>query len=242
MRRLLVVLILVVVAGAALRWIRPVQPSPSVIAAAQQRLDDGVWRAVVLGDSVARGAGDERSVGIAGYLAAELRGSSADPIVPINLGMNGARTANVAATLNRPSVREHVKSADLIVVSLGGNDLYGDPRAQILSRLLPTLQRKRTSIKVARVIDTIQRVNPAARIYVLGLYNPYRSSALATWLTTQVNLWDGTLIQRLASRRRVTVLRIADLLGREERISPLDHFHPGSDGYRAIARRIAETL
>ncbi|MFZ2490153.1 MAG: hypothetical protein WA208_01580 [Thermoanaerobaculia bacterium] len=46
----------------------------------------------------------------------------------------------------------------------------------------------------------------------------------------------------MATKQKVTVIRIADLLARTDRISPLDHFHPGSQGYQAIARRIAETL
>lgn len=218
------------------------EPSASEIAAAQRRLDDGVWKILVLGDSMAHGAGDERAIGIPGYLAAELRSGASESFLPVNLGLNGARTRNVAALLRRADARSQVTTADIIVISLGGNDLYGDSRARIMSRLLPAIQRERTSAKVARLVAQVQELNPAARIFVLGLYNPYPKSTLASWLNTQVNLWDGTLIQHLATEQKVTVIRIADLLARADRISPLDHFHPGSRGYQAIARRIAETL
>ncbi len=40
----------------------------------------------------------------------------------------------------------------------------------------------------------------------------------------------------------VTVVRIADVLARADRLSPIDHFHPGTVGYAAIARRIADTF
>lgn len=42
--------------------------------------------------------------------------------------------------------------------------------------------------------------------------------------------------------RGVTVVRIADVLARADRLSPVDHFHPGTLGYAAIARRIADTF
>jgi hypothetical protein len=42
--------------------------------------------------------------------------------------------------------------------------------------------------------------------------------------------------------RDVSVVRIGDLLERADRISGLDHFHPGSSGYVAIAGRIAAAM
>ncbi|MFZ2490152.1 MAG: GDSL-type esterase/lipase family protein [Thermoanaerobaculia bacterium] len=155
------------------------EPARSEIAAAQRRLDDGVWKSVILGDSVAHGAGDERAIGIAGYLAAELRSGTSESFVPVNLGLNGARTQNVAALLRRADARSQITTADMVVISLGGNDLYGDSRARIMSRLLPAIQRERTSAKVARLVEQVQELNPAARIFVLGLYNPYPKSTLA---------------------------------------------------------------
>jgi lysophospholipase L1-like esterase len=40
----------------------------------------------------------------------------------------------------------------------------------------------------------------------------------------------------------VIVVRICDLFMKNDRISPLDHFHPGALGYRLIASRIAGSL
>src|SRR5688572_22080645 len=113
MRRALILVVLLVATTAIALLIPSREPPSSEIADTQRRLADGVWRAVVLGDSVARGAGDESGVGIAGYLAAEIRGHTAEPSVPINLGLNGARAANVAAMLERREARSTVATADL---------------------------------------------------------------------------------------------------------------------------------
>jgi lysophospholipase L1-like esterase len=95
---------------------------------------------------------------------------------------------------------------------------------------------------VRRIVTKVRELNPAARIYVLGLYNPYRQSSLRSWLDRQVNLWDGRLTIRFASARDLTVVRICDLLNRDDRISGLDHFHPGTRGYQRIAERIASSI
>jgi lysophospholipase L1-like esterase len=197
--------------------------------------DDGVLRAVVLGDSVARGAGDERGLGIAGSLSE--RGAEV-----VNLGIDGARTRGVRELLASQRARAALRTADFVVLSIGGNDLYGDSRARVLSRAMPWIQQQRTLANVERIVETVRELNPAARVYLLGLYNPYRHTPLRSWLDRQVNLWDARLIGRFAAARGVTVVRICDLLEQDGRISRLDHFHPGAAGYRAIAERIASSM
>jgi len=191
---------------------------------------------VVLGDSVAHGAGDERGLGISGWLARY----TGMPIT--NLGLNGARTANVRALLRDRSAQLQVRAASVIILSIGGNDLYGDSIARVLARVFPNVEQEITVAKVRGVVAALRRLNPTARIDVLGLYNPYHHSTLAAWLDEQVNRWDARLIWSFAASPRVNVVRIADLLRRDDRLSPLDRFHPASAGYSAIASRIAAAM
>jgi len=211
-------------------------------AAARRVLNDGVLRAVVLGDSVARGAGDERGEGIPGALDAEFRGRAFRTAAVANLGINGARTRDILRLLTRSTARAAIRTADVVVLSIGGNDLYGDPRARVFAALLPELQQERTAKRVQRIVGTLLEINPAARIYVLGLYNPYRRSANGAWLDRQVHHWDARLITHFAANREVRVTRICDLLERDDRISALDRFHPGGEGYTAIAARIVSSM
>ncbi len=191
---------------------------------------------VILGDSVAHGAGDEQGVGIAGWLSRYAR------VPVVNLGVNGARTANVRAVLRDRSAQSQVRSASLIVLSVGGNDLYGDSIARVLARFFPNVEQDLTIFKVRGIVASLRKLNPTARIDVLGLYNPYRHSTVAAWLDEQVNRWDARLIWSFASSPHVNVVRIADLLRRDDRISPIDHFHPASTGYSLIASRIASSM
>lgn len=144
--------------------------------------------------------------------------------------------------MRRSETKAALAAANLIVLSIGGNDLYGDSRARLISAVAPWYQRELVLDRVDRVVARVRRINPVAQVYVLGLYNPYRRSRMAPWLDEQVNLWDGQLIQRWASDPNVTVIRIADLLTRVDRLSRVDGFHPGSVGYAAIAQRVAGGL
>lgn len=244
MKRLLIAILLlgvVVVASVIAR--RQQAYDARRVAAARTALDDGVLRTVILGDSVARGAGDESGGdGITGALRGQLRSRGLHSAMVANLGINGARTGDVRRLLARAAARSAVRTADVVVLSAGGNDLYGDSRARLLATLLPDRSQTQTVARVQRVVATIREVNPAARIYLLGLYNPYRRTSAGAWIDRQVNRWDARLIERFAADRGVTVVRICDLLRRDDRISALDHFHPGAVGYAAIAERIASSL
>jgi lysophospholipase L1-like esterase len=193
-------------------------------------------RVVIIGDSVARGAGDENGLGISGWLARFTHSSI------VNLGINGARTRNLRALLLDRSVQREVRSASLIVLSIGGNDLYGDSMARVLARVFPNFEQELTALKVRGVVASLRHLNPTARIDILGLYNPYHHSTLAAWLDEQVNRWDARLIWSFAASPQVNVVRIADLLRRDDRLSPLDRFHPASFGYSLIASRIAAAM
>jgi lysophospholipase L1-like esterase len=87
---------------------------------------------------------------------------------------------------------------------------------------------------VAAIVATLHRSNPEARVFLLGLYDPYKSP----FLDEQVAHWDARLIERFVRDRAVDVVRIADVVT----VSPLDHFHPSAAGYAAIAGRVAPAL
>jgi len=191
---------------------------------------DGVFRVAVLGDSVAHGAGDESGRGIAGHLDALLGGKHAVQ----NLGINGARTWHVLRLLHEGAARATLAACDAVVISIGGNDLYGDSLARLGTLLAPSFAMDRAIGRIAAIVATIHGLNPSARVFLLGLYDPYRTP----FLDEPVAHWDARLIERFARDRAVDVVRIADVV----QLSPLDHFHPGAAGYAAIAARVAPAL
>jgi len=172
-------------------------------------------RIVVIGDSVAHG------------LAPSLHAT--------NLGINGARTRNVLTLL--PRAQSIVRTADVIVVSIGGNDLYGDNVARLFTTVWPSMAMHRTLDRIDSIVAQLHRINPAARIFLLGLYDPYHRRDL----DRQVALWDSRLIARFAADANVQVIRIADLFMWNDRLSASDHYHPSAEGYAFIAARIFQS-
>ena len=211
------------------------------LAEARRRIADGVMRLVIIGDSVAHGAGDESGSGISGDLDRILRARGIAFVPTLNLGINGARTYAIENLLRLRSTVNAMRLCDAVIVSIGGNDLFGDRISQWRSFLLPALAMRSALNQVDQIVAQIRRVNPAARVYLLGLYNPYRNSAGAHFLDRQIAMWDSRLIARFADQLNVDVVRIADLFAFTSRLSSLDHFHPSQEGYALIAQRIAAT-
>jgi lysophospholipase L1-like esterase len=185
-------------------------------------------RIVIVGDSVAHGAGDETGRGIAGNLPGSVS----------NLGINGARTIHVLRLLRTPAARSVIAASDAIVLSIGGNDLYGDSIARMMTLVWPQHAITRTLDRVAVIVSRIRAINPEARIYVLGLFDPYRSQ----FLDKMVASWDSRLIARFADDTNIDVVRIADLFAFTNALSSIDRFHPSAAGYALIAQRIAATF
>lgn len=202
------------------------------------RISDGVLRIAVIGDSVARGAGDETGRGISGWLDRELASRHINFVRTLNFGINGARTRDVLDLLKTQTARQLLAVVDATIVSIGGNDLYGDSFARTLTTLCADCAIDRVLARVQRVVDRIHHVNPDTRVILLGLYDPYRRN----FLDRQVNLWDSRLIARFANDSLVDVVRIADIFRRGDRLSSLDHFHPSASGYELIAARLVAAI
>jgi lysophospholipase L1-like esterase len=137
----------------------------------------------------------------------------------------------------QPRVRALVARADAIVISIGGNDLYGDTRARVLSLLAPRLAMDLVLDRTQAIVTRLERES-RARIVLLGLYDPYRQAALDAC----VNVWSAKLFERFARDARVRIVTIADLFATRARLSAIDHFHPGAAAYELIAARVAGAL
>src|SRR6266508_1098805 len=78
---------------------------------------------IILGDSLARGTGDGAGLGIGGRLDQELRKRNVRAKRTINIAINGARTADLLRQIESHNVQTILGQSNVIVVSIGGNDL-----------------------------------------------------------------------------------------------------------------------
>lgn len=213
-------------------------PRTSTAASAPSR---AVVAPVILGDSLARGAGDERGLGISGRLDAELTRRNLASRRTYNLGVNGARTADLLRQLESANVQQVLRDANVIIVSIGGNDLWGGTDWR--NAAPGDAEAKMTAVltRIESVVERIRGVSPRARIFFIGLYNPFVSTPEGAQLSSLVNRWNARLLEQFGNDANFTLVQTADLFSHRDRLS-VDRFHPGGEGYELIARRIAESV
>lgn len=196
---------------------------------------------IILGDSLAHGTGDEAGLGIGGRLVEDLRARRIPTKEAVNLAVDGARTPDLLDLLQKRNVRVLLAQSNVIIVSIGGNDLWGENNWRNAMPRDPEAVMDGVLQQVTDAIDQIRQANPRARIFIIGLYNPFASTPFGERLAPLISDWNAKLIERFARDQNVVVVQTADLFRWHDRLS-FDRFHPGNEGYALIARRIADAL
>jgi lysophospholipase L1-like esterase len=199
---------------------------------------------VLLGDSLARGAGDEMGLGIGGHLEEVLRRDGSETVEIVNLAVSGATTEHLLGLLAQRNVAGLIGRASHLVISIGGNDFFGeagrfgvpeepreDPEA-----LIGTLHDR-----IESVVDHVRQLNGEATIFLIGLYNPFRTIEQGEALSPMVSQWNSALQRRFERDPAVVIVQTADLFLERDRLSA-DRFHPNAEAYRLIARRILDVI
>lgn len=201
----------------------------------------GTIAPIILGDSLARGTGDETGLGIGGRLTDELRKRRIPEVNPVNVAVNGAKTADLLRQLDSYNVRTLLGQANLIIISIGGNDLWGGSDWRSAPPSDPDAVMGTVIDRIASIVKIAREANPTARIFLIGLYNPFAATPAGASLTALVNRWNDKVLERFGGDPNFTLVPTADLFSHHDRLS-LDHFHPSDEGYALIARRIADSL
>jgi len=196
---------------------------------------------IILGDSLARGAGDETGLGIAGRLDQELRRRGARARRTVNLGVNGARTPDLLLQLDRPNIQQLLREANVIILSIGGNDLWGGADWRTAAPPDPDAAMNDVLQRIETVVRRVRALNPRAHIFFVGLYNPFTATPYGRQLAMFVNRWNARVLQRFGNDPDFTLVQTSDLFSHKDRLA-LDRFHPSGEGYELIARRIADAM
>ncbi len=221
-------------------------PVPALSPAAATTAEGGAFRIVALGDSLTRGAGD--TAGGGGYperVAATLRKDGRTVTVE-NLGVDGAETGELLRKVSDPDVQRRLAGAQLILMSIGGNDLShsipaamgsgetaADPTAAALTG---------SSLNLQRILALLRKQNPSAPIRILGLYNPFPPTFDRTMARRTLLKWNVALEEASFGVPNALVVPTSDVFDeRPDRLSS-DRFHPGANGYGEIAGRVLSTL
>jgi lysophospholipase L1-like esterase len=200
---------------------------------------------LVLGDSLAKGTGDESGRGFAlDVLDAVRRRGPADVA---NLAVNGAESTDVRELVSSENVRNLASSADWILLSVGGNDLsHAAPRGagspvEALEDVGKARARMITNLR--EILAELRKAGRDTPICVIGLYDPFTEERPAARAGASVILsWNTAVAETALSFPNVFVVPTFDLFyERPDRLAA-DHFHPNREGYELIAKRIEQLL
>ncbi len=217
----------------------PRRESPARLAAG------GSFRVLVVGDSLAKGTGDETGKGFAVRVLEALR--KRGPAEVTNLAVNGMESAEVRALVETSNVWSLAASARLILLSVGGNDLsHGVTRGSASPVEVAdgvAAARGRYAANLRAILAALRQANPSAPICVLGLYDPFSGEKGPGRLGASVILqWNELAAETALSFPSVFVVPTFDLFqGRADRLAA-DRYHPNAQAYEEIAQRILQVV
>ncbi|WP_246586486.1 SGNH/GDSL hydrolase family protein [Cytobacillus gottheilii] len=203
---------------------------------------------VSVGDSLTQGVGD--STGKGGYvpytetLLEKERGIGDASFA--NYGVRGNRSDQLLKKLKTEEVKASIEEADLVLVTIGGNDIMKVVRENFTALNLQAFaQQKKTYEKnLQDVLQTIKEYNPRVKIGLIGLYNPF-----LTWFSDIREIdeimsdWNQTSKTMLSQYSNTFFVDVDDIFQTEgENLLYTDYFHPNDQGYEKMGNRIYEVV
>ncbi|MFM1653983.1 GDSL-type esterase/lipase family protein [Brevibacillus sp. B_LB10_24] len=220
----------------------PSDTGPSAPAAAPET--DQRFQLVTLGDSLTRGTGDANGQGYVGIVRKALEEQQQGKITLTNLAINGLQSAELLDQIKQPHVRRLLSDADLILFTIGGNDLFSQSGGiyEVNPEKLDVALQELAS-RFTRILQEMRGLNTRAPIIYTSLYNPFGDTGAAAESASAVLDWDHQAGKIAAQFSDVLAVPTYDLFAHKEKTYLYsDHFHPNTDGYQRMAERILQAI
>lgn len=193
-----------------------------------------------LGDSLTAGVGGCASGGFVPGYGSLTQQELSRRVIYENLGVSGATTEDVLAIITRyPEVRSVVRTADIVTISAGGNDLVdagkdflAHKNKEVFMKVLVQCRKNLDGI-----LSEIRRMKQGSGPFIIravDLYNPLPQ-------IPETNEWIQQFNRQLAAFEdgQFRVAHIFSLFdGKQSELLSGDKFHPNWKGYKLIAREL----
>ncbi|MEH7109465.1 MULTISPECIES: SGNH/GDSL hydrolase family protein [Bacillaceae] len=200
------------------------------------------------GDSLTQGVGDSTGQGgYLPYLKTMLEKEKGIKEVDFyNYGVKGNRTTQLLKRLKSPEMKPVLQKADLVILTIGGNDLMKVVKDHFSDLQLSDFTEGKEIYRrnLIEIMEEISEENPNASIVLVGLYNPF-----SKWFSDIkemdqiVSDWNQTAQAIMTNYGNAYFVSIEDVfLHANENLLYTDNFHPNDRGYELIAERLNDTL
>lgn len=211
---------------------------------AKEKKKMGTLQIVSLGDSLTRGVGDKEGIGYVGRMKEDLQKDYKQKIALTNLAVSGAKMPDLLKQIESNGAQYSIKQADVIVLTIGGNDLF--PGWESLGKIDLETYRPDTETfqnEAKKIIEEIRKLNTDSPIFWLGLYNPFEDVEDLKGSSNIVVDWNASLEKLALNDKNVYITPTFDLFqNRGKDLLYSDHFHPNEVGYTYMAERLVQNV
>ncbi|MFC0274347.1 SGNH/GDSL hydrolase family protein [Metabacillus herbersteinensis] len=204
---------------------------------------------VAIGDSLTAGVGDESKQG--GYIGMVKkmleRETGLKEVTLSNFGIRGHKTDDLLKKLSNEEVISRVKEADIIVMTIGANDIMEVVRGNILSLDFEPFrnEKKNYEDRFSDILSTIRKHNTEAQIVYVGLYNPFKLMLPElTEIDIIIEEWNNSSQRLIQADPNSNYVPVDDFFSREsvDKLLYKDEFHPNKLGYSLMADRVFNAI
>ncbi|KMY54541.1 GDSL family lipase [Bacillus sp. FJAT-27231] len=203
---------------------------------------------VSIGDSLTQGVGDStESGGYIPYLQNRLEQlAEVKKARFVNYGVKGNRTDQLLKRLSQQEVKDSLKKADLVIITIGGNDVMKVFRDNFTQLNVKEFDRQRLSYekRLDDIIQSVRKQNRDAGVVLIGLYNPFlKVLGNVKEVEAIIADWNEGSKEVVEQYDKTCFVPVEDLFkNTKENLLYNDQFHPNDKGYELIANRIFETI
>lgn len=203
---------------------------------------------LALGDSLTRGVGDEKQdYGYTIRLQKQLEDWPMIKSVELdNRGKNGRRSNQLLTLLKKGHYDEELANADLITITLGGNDVMKIVKKNLFSMEKSMFDKELPKFikRYDKIVSEIRLRNADVPIILIGFYNPM--SIVVDEITPFdpiISEWNTEIEKLSQDNSNVCFAPVEDLfVSNEDLVYHVDFFHPNSTGYDRMATRVKESM
>ncbi|MCW9133222.1 SGNH/GDSL hydrolase family protein [Bacillus paramycoides] len=210
----------------------------------KEKKKNGTLQIVSLGDSLTRGVGDKEGIGYIGRMKEDLQKDYKQKVALTNLAVSGAKMPDLLKQIASSGAQYSIKQADVIVLTIGGNDLF--PGWESLGKIDLETYRPDTETfqnEAKKIIEEIRKLNTDSPIFWLGLYNPFEDVEDLKGSSNIVVDWNASLEKLALNDKNVYITPTFDLFqNRGKDLLYSDHFHPNEVGYTYMAERLVQNV
>ncbi|MDO1605393.1 SGNH/GDSL hydrolase family protein [Lactobacillus sp. YT155] len=229
----------------------------------KQSIDDNLKseiKLVAVGDSLTEGVGDTtKKGGYVNLIKEKIQKNYDTKVKTENFGIAGETSLQINKRVTKdPKLQKSLKDADVITLTVGGNDLMHILKAKGLALSKKDVSSGTDTFEdnLNDLIVNIRRYNSKSPIYLYSIYNPFGISIKEVkYMNTAVKNWNSFSKQTVSENYNVHFVNVDKLLSNPKKtiknkdgeaqnpyLSTDDYFHPNNKGYQLMTDELYKQM